>query len=72
VVTQDTGIGSVLPLGDGLFAWRTMEEAIEAIEAVNADYAGHSAAARDLAASHFDTSIVLGSLLERVGAPCAC
>jgi len=71
VVTQDTGIGSALPVGEGLFAWRTAEEALDAFETINAGYAKHSAAAREIAAEHFEAERVLGSLLDRVGAPCA-
>ena len=72
VVTQDTGLGSVLPLGEGLFAWRTAEEALEAFDAINSDYTRHSKAAREIACEHFDSTVILKSLLERTGAPCAC
>ncbi len=72
VVTQDTGIDGVLPVGEGLLVWRDQDEALAAIEAVNADYDRHARAAREIAATHFDASIVLADLLERVGAPCAC
>ena len=33
VVTQDTAFGDVLPTGEGLFAYRTREEAIAAVRA---------------------------------------
>ncbi len=71
VVTQDTGFGSVLPTGEGLFAFSSADEALAAIEEVNADYRRHSAAARQIAAEHFEAERVLERLLERVGAPCA-
>ena len=71
VVTQSTGFESALPVGEGLLSWTTTEEAVQAIDAVNASYDRHSGAARDLAADYFDAAVVLGSLLERVGAPCA-
>jgi GT2 family glycosyltransferase len=67
VVTQDTGFGAVLPLGAGLFAFADVDAASAAIEAVNADYRRHSAAARKLAREFFDSERVLSSLLERVG-----
>lgn len=72
VVTQDTGIGATLPVGEGLFAWRTPDDVLAAIEAIDADYDRHASAARDIAAAHFDASVVLSSLLDRTGAPCAC
>jgi GT2 family glycosyltransferase len=67
VVTQDTGFGDVLPIGRGLFAFADAGEAAAAIEAVNADYRCHSAAAVDVAREFFDSDRVLSSLLERVG-----
>jgi hypothetical protein len=67
VVAQDTGFGARLPLGAGLFAVSTVEEARDAIEAVNADYTGHCAAARRIAADHFEASAVGARLLRDVG-----
>ncbi len=54
VVAQDTGFGSHLPTGEGLFAYGTVEEARDAISAVVDDLPGHSRAARRLAESHLD------------------
>jgi GT2 family glycosyltransferase len=67
VVTQDTGFGVSLPTGAGLLSFASTEAAAEAIERVEADYAGHARAARDLAREHFDHAAVLGPLLEHVG-----
>jgi hypothetical protein len=67
VITQDTGFGSVLPTGTGLFAVNTAEEALEAIEIVAHDYARQSAAARDIAQEYFAAERVLGDVLRRVG-----
>ena len=71
VVTQDTGFGSVLPEGRGLLAFSEPGEALAAVDAVNADYAGHSRAARDIAREYFAHDVVLKDLLEHAGAPCA-
>jgi hypothetical protein len=68
VITQDTGFGSVLPTGTGLFAVNTAEEALEAIEIVAHDYARQSAA-RDIAQEYFAAERVLGDVLRRVGLP---
>jgi glycosyltransferase involved in cell wall biosynthesis len=67
VVTQDTGFGSVLPEGEGLFAFSTVEQAAAALDAIHADYARHSRAAREIARRHFAHDVVLGDLLERAG-----
>jgi len=71
VITQDTGFGCALPTGEGLLAWSGDEEAVSALEEVGGDYERHSRAAREIAAMRFDARLVLGELLERVGAPCA-
>ena len=67
VVTQDTGFGDFLPTGTGLFAFSVIDDAVEAVEAINADYATHSRAAADLAREYFDSDVVLSRLLEELG-----
>jgi hypothetical protein len=63
VVTQDTGFSSVLPTGEGLFAFNSTEEILAALEAINADYARHSRRARDIAEDYFRAENVLSRLL---------
>jgi hypothetical protein len=65
VITQDTGFGSVLPTGTGLFAFTTIEEVIDAVRRIRGDYATHSRAARDIAAGFFDYRLVLPRLLAQ-------
>jgi hypothetical protein len=67
VITQDTGFGNVLPTGAGLFAFNTMDDIIAAFDAINADYAKHSKAARDIAEEYFRAEKVLAKLLEDLG-----
>jgi hypothetical protein len=67
VVEQDTGFGDVLPLGPGLHAFRTVEEAAAAIRAVEADYAAASAHATAEAEECFAAERVAGAMLEAVG-----
>jgi hypothetical protein len=67
VVAQDTGFGEVLPVGEGLFAFSTAEQALEAIDRIEADYARHSAAARAIAEEWFRAETVLERLLEDLG-----
>ena len=51
----------------GLFEFATMEEAIDAIDAISADYRLHSRAARELAAEYFAADRVLGALMSAAG-----
>lgn len=66
VVAQDTGLGDRYPLGAGLLAFETLDEAAACVEQIAADYGRHAAAARALAEACFDSDRVLGRLLERV------
>ncbi|MHC5024705.1 MAG: hypothetical protein ACYTGG_12505 [Planctomycetota bacterium] len=65
VVVQDTGFGDVLPVGEGLLSFETMEQAIEAIREVQRDYARHAIAARAIAEEYFDAGKVLSQLLDQ-------
>lgn len=67
VVTQDTGFGTVLPTGDGLFAFRTLDDVLAAFEAIEADYTRHSRAARRIAEEYFAAERVLAKLLDDLG-----
>jgi len=49
VLAQSTGFERVLPTGQGLLTFRTMEEAVAGIRQINGDYAGHCRAARRFA-----------------------
>jgi hypothetical protein len=67
VVTQETGFSNVLPTGEGLFSFERLEQAVEAIEQINADYGRHCRAARALASEQFEAGAVARRLLEAVG-----
>jgi hypothetical protein len=67
VVTQDTGFGSVLPTGEGLFSFNTMDDVLAAFDAIKSDYQKHSRAAAAIADEYFDASRVLGKLLSDLG-----
>jgi GT2 family glycosyltransferase len=67
VVCQDTGFGNVLPTGEGLFAFSTLDEAVAAIEAINSNYGRHCRAAGEIARDYFAHDVVLGRLLDEVG-----
>ncbi len=67
VVTQDTGFGSILPTGAGLFGFGTIDEAVAAVETIESDYAKARRAAFEIARAYFDAEVVIGQLLENVG-----
>jgi len=67
VVVQDTGFGDVLPTGEGLFAFRTTEDALNALDEINSDYSRHSRAARSIADEYFRAETVLALLLNDLG-----
>ena len=67
VVAQDTGLTGLLPLGEGLLTFSTLDEAVACVERVVADWPGHATAARQVAEEHFASDHVLSSLLERLG-----
>src|SRR5205085_1130803 len=67
VVTQETGFSNVLPTGEGLFGFSTMEEAAAAIDAVNSDYESHRRGALKLARERFNYDVVLKPMLADLG-----
>jgi hypothetical protein len=67
VVSQDTGFASVLPTGDGLFAFTTADQALAAIDRINSDYAKHCDAARAIAREYFDAKKVAAKMLSDLG-----
>jgi GT2 family glycosyltransferase len=66
VITQDTGFGSALPVGDGLFAFDSMEQSLAAVEDIDGAYMHHATAARRLAEEYFAHDVVLGALLAEL------
>ncbi|MEK6271944.1 MAG: glycosyltransferase family 2 protein [Actinomycetota bacterium] len=66
VITQETGFSNVLPTGAGLFAFADIEEAIGALDAVEADHERHCAAAEQIAQEWFAHDVVLSPLLAAV------
>jgi hypothetical protein len=67
VIAQETGFSRFLPVGDGLFAFETIDEVLASIEALNGDYDRHARAARAVAEEYFDSHKVLGRLLNVLG-----
>jgi hypothetical protein len=64
VAVQDTGFSAVLPVGEGLLSFTTVEEAVAAIKEIGANYARHATTARALAVEYFDAARVLTRLID--------
>lgn len=64
-VVEDTGPSAVLPNGEGLLRFASLEEAADAIRRVDADYARHCRAARAIAETWFDAKRVVAGLLDQ-------
>ncbi|HEV8713145.1 MAG TPA: hypothetical protein VGX03_09980 [Candidatus Binatia bacterium] len=67
VITQETGFSKFVPAGRGLFGFRTMDDVLAAVDAIERDYAGHCRGAREIAAEYFAAERVLGKLLRDAG-----
>ena len=67
VITQETGFSKFLPTGKGLFGFRTMEDVLKAVDAIENDPEGNRRAAREIAAEYFAAERVIGSLMDRAG-----
>lgn len=67
VIEQDTGFGDVLPLGPGLHAFKTIDEAAEAVDMIEHDYDKASAHASEVAREYFAANRVLSSMLALAG-----
>jgi hypothetical protein len=64
-VVEHTGRSRFLPDAGGLFRFRSIDEAADAIESIESDYEANSRLARELAEEHFDGVRVVRRVLER-------
>jgi len=67
-VVEATGAENHLPASAGLRFFRSVEEAADTLDAIEADYPAAARAARRLAEDVFATSVVLPALLDAAGA----
>ena len=67
VIIQETGFTKNYGGKAGLLSFRSLNEIVDAVKTINADYAKHSRAARALARDVFEAEKVLRSLLDRAG-----
>jgi hypothetical protein len=66
-LVQDTGFSGRLPVGEGLVAFRTLEDAVEGAADIVARYDEHAVAARRIAEEYFDAGLVLAAFCEQAG-----
>src|SRR5437870_5484110 len=66
-LVQDTGFSRNYPVGEGLVAFSTLDEAVAGAASIARDYEKHSRAARAIAEEYFDSDKVLYELIEQVG-----
>jgi hypothetical protein len=66
VLVQDTGFSSTLPVGEGLLAFRTLQEAVAGANRIVGDYATHAEAAREIAKQYFSAEQVLARFCEQI------
>jgi hypothetical protein len=64
VVVQDTGFGDILPCGEGVMTFESLEGAASALAEVEADYPRHSKAALEISSQYFGSEKVLRRLIE--------
>lgn len=67
VLVQDTGLEGLLPVGEGLLTFSTLEEATNGVERIVGEYPVHAEAARAIAEECFDSDVVIPRLLAALG-----
>ncbi|MQA73296.1 MAG: hypothetical protein GEU88_02905 [Solirubrobacterales bacterium] len=67
VLAQDTGFSELLPCGEGLLCFSTLDEAAAGAEGILADPRRHGRAARELAREHLAADRVLPRVLAALG-----
>jgi hypothetical protein len=67
VIAQSTGFEKFLPTGEGLFAFRTLDEILSALDRIETDYPRACRAAREIACGQFEATRVCRRLLEDLG-----
>jgi len=67
VIAQSTGFEKYLPAGEGLFAFRSLDEILAAIDRIETDYPRACRAARAIAEEHLEAKKVCARFLEDIG-----
>jgi hypothetical protein len=67
VIAQSTGFEKFLPTGEGLFAFRTLDDVLAAVDVIETDYAKACRAARAIAEDHLEAGGVARRFLADLG-----
>jgi hypothetical protein len=67
VIAQSTGFENYLPTGEGLFAFRTMDDVLAAVDAIESDYPRACRAARAVAEEALEATGVCRRFVEDIG-----
>ncbi len=67
VILQETGFSEYLPVGEGLFAVESVEEAKNAIQTIEGNYQYHSDRALEIAREYLEAKKVLGNFINELG-----
>jgi hypothetical protein len=67
VLAQDTSLGGLYPVGQGLLTFTTMDDAVAGVSEISNDPKTHARAARAIAEEHFDSRKVVSRLLSTLG-----
>lgn len=67
VLHQDTGFSDWLPAGEGVLAFSNVDEVLDCLRRLEADYAQHARAARRIAEEYFEAAKVLARMLDDAG-----
>jgi hypothetical protein len=65
-LVQDTGFGRTIPVGEGLLAFASLEQAVDGARRIAAAYEAPCEAARSLAEEHFHSDKVLAHFIDTV------
>lgn len=66
VITQSTSFEKFIPVGEGLFSFKTMDDISKAVEALEKNYAHHSKKAFELAQTYFAAEKVVAKMLSDI------
>jgi hypothetical protein len=66
VVVQDTGFSEIIPSGEGLVAFSSIEDAVTAVNTIESSYEFHQRRAREIAAQYYASDLVLRRLLKQI------
>jgi hypothetical protein len=67
VIAQSTGFEKFLPTGEGLFAFRSMDDVLAALDVIESDYPRACRAARGVAQTHLEAKRVCAKFLSDIG-----